>query len=36
MRVECEFSKDVLRGDDVSEIKVKLIEIMKDEIPVDG
>lgn len=30
MKVECNFTKDVLRGDDTSEIRVKLIEIMKD------
>jgi hypothetical protein len=36
MKVECEFVKDALRGDDATEIRVKLIEIMKDDIPADG
>jgi len=35
MRVECEYVKDALRGDDASEIRVRLIEILKDEIPAE-
>jgi len=36
MKVECQLKKEPLRstGDDVTEIKVKLIEILKSEIPV--
>lgn len=34
MRVECKFVKCVLRGDDITEIRVTLIEILQEEIPV--
>eukprot|EP01114_Cavostelium_apophysatum_P018445 TRINITY_DN5703_c0_g1_i2.p1 TRINITY_DN5703_c0_g1~~TRINITY_DN5703_c0_g1_i2.p1 ORF type:complete len:215 (-),score=28.10 TRINITY_DN5703_c0_g1_i2:166-786(-) len=34
MRVECKFVRCVLRGDDASEIKVTLKEMMLEEIPV--
>lgn len=30
MKVECTFTKDVLKGDDVTEIRVKLLEIVKE------
>ena len=33
MKVEATFAKDVLTGDDTSEIRVKLIEIMQDAPP---
>lgn len=35
MRVECSFTKDALRGDDITELKVHLIEIMKEDMPND-
>lgn len=35
MRVECSFTKDALRGDDITELKVHLIEIMKEDMPSD-
>lgn len=31
--IDCNFVSDVLRGDDKTEIRVKLIKILKDEIP---
>jgi hypothetical protein len=34
MRVECKEKKSPLRGDEVTEIKVKLLEIMTADIPV--
>lgn len=34
MRVECKFVRDKLRGDDVSEIKVVLKELIKEEVPI--
>lgn len=34
LRVECKFVRDVLRGDDVSEIRVTLKERIAEEIPV--
>lgn len=34
LKVSCEFQKDVLRGDDTTEIRVKFLEYLKDEIPV--
>ena len=33
MKVEATFAKDVLNGDDTSEIRVKLIEILQDQAP---
>lgn len=30
MKVECTYIKDVLKGDDISEIRVKLVEVLKD------
>jgi hypothetical protein len=35
MRVECSFTKDALKGDEITEIKVHLIEIMKEDLPND-
>ncbi|XP_049848357.1 trafficking protein particle complex subunit 3-like [Schistocerca gregaria] len=35
MVVECSFIKDTLRGDEVTEIQVKLIEIIKEDLPSD-
>jgi len=35
MRVECSFTKDALRGDDITELKVHLLEIMKEDMPSD-
>jgi hypothetical protein len=34
MRVECKFVKDVVRGDDTTEIRITLKEIIAEEIPV--
>jgi len=34
MKVECSEKKSPLRGDDVTEIKVKLVEILTGDIPV--
>lgn len=33
MRVECSFVKDVLKGDNNTEIRLKLLEIIADELP---
>jgi hypothetical protein len=35
MKVSCEFVKDPLRGDDLSEIRVTLKEYLKEVVPVD-
>eukprot|EP00002_Diphylleia_rotans_P009565 TRINITY_DN19955_c0_g1_i1.p1 TRINITY_DN19955_c0_g1~~TRINITY_DN19955_c0_g1_i1.p1 ORF type:complete len:187 (+),score=47.80 TRINITY_DN19955_c0_g1_i1:51-611(+) len=34
MKIECKFVKDQLRGDDTTELRVILKEIMADEVPV--
>jgi hypothetical protein len=34
MDVECKVVRDILRGDDVCEIKVHLKDYLKDEMPV--
>ena len=34
LKVECDFVKDKLRGDDINAIKVTLKEILQDEVPV--
>lgn len=34
MRVQCGIVKDPTKGDDVTEISVKLLEILTSEIPV--
>ena len=33
MRVEVSFVKDALRGDDTTEIRLKLLELIADEAP---
>jgi hypothetical protein len=33
MKVEATFLKDALRGDDATEIRLKLLEFMADEAP---
>ena len=33
LSVECTYVRCVLRGDDTSEIKIKLIEVLADSIP---
>lgn len=35
MRVECDFSKDALRGDDGYELRLKLLEVMPEVYPFD-
>jgi len=34
LRVECKFVKDVLKGDDNSEIRITLKERIAEEVPV--
>ena len=33
MRVEAKFVRDVLHGDDVTEIRLRLLEVLEDEAP---
>ena len=32
IKVECKYNKDVLKGNDVNEIRVKLIEIIEEKL----
>lgn len=34
LEVEAEFVKDVLRGDETTEMKLRLVRVLKDEVPV--
>jgi len=36
MKVEVRIARDALRGDDVTEVRMRLIELMEDEAPPDN
>lgn len=36
MRVEVRFARDALRGDDATELRLRLVELMDDEAPPDN
>ncbi len=35
LKVECKFAKDTLRGDEATEIRLTLVEIMPEFVPID-